>query len=392
MNVTQSAKHLIPEYWNIKWVKTVGDLVFLGKVTVRQLVRYWRGEAESLAGQIKYTQELIDLLKGKTGKDFAKLAECYENPVFSQAQIGKRSDSWSGDFEPLDPASASRKSEATTFNVCGWCKFTGGGTCRYQYHITTSCNILTHAGLPDNDLEIPQKAIERYQSVEPLTRLGATDGEKEAAVQAIHRMEAAYPGLTLLVEKRPEWSTKTQRRFNTPCFLTNADMPQIEFMRGVLIAEKQKLIEKKKKVDSDIKLLLSLEKQAEEKPALPSARPYDWFNLNDQVVCFVGNWKDRIYQDVWATGKVINGYRHQDGCVSVNFDEKIHNGPYLEGHGGGYGMARPEVMLLWEYHYLRQHPDFAGLWILAADKHLQGFNPKEMLNALTLKALPATTK
>jgi hypothetical protein len=69
--LTQPAKHLIPEYWNIKWVKTTGDLVFLGKVTVRQLVRYWRSEAESLAGQIKYTQELIDLLKGKTGKDFA---------------------------------------------------------------------------------------------------------------------------------------------------------------------------------------------------------------------------------------------------------------------------------------------------------------------------------
>lgn len=261
--LTQSAKHLIPEYWNIKWVETTEDLVFLGKVTVRQLVRYWRRKADSLAGQIKYTQEMIDLLKGKTGKD--------------------------------------------------------------------------------------------------------------------------------LVEQQPEWSAKTQRRFNTLCFLSNLDAKDVEFFLKALEGQKAKLIEKKKKVDIDIKLLLGLERRAEEKPALPSERPYDWFDLNDKVVCFIGNWKERIYQDVWATGKVIDGYRHQDGCVSVNYDEKIHNGPYLEGHGVGYGMARPEVMLLWEYHYLRQHPDFAKLWVQTADKHLVGFKPEEMLDALTLKGLPAPT-
>lgn len=381
--LSQSAKRLVPSYWHLPSVKTTADLVFLGKVTVRQLIRYWRSEAENLSNQIKYYEELIKLLKGKSGKDFAKLAEGYENPKFSPAMIGKRSDSWGGDFEPLDSASQNRKSGATTFNMCGWCKYTGGGSCRYQYHITTSCNFLDDAGLPDNDQEIPNKVLLTYKAAEPLTRLGSTEGEKEAAKQALHRMEASYPGLALLAEQSPEWSTRTQRRFNTPCFLPNLDEKGVEILHKAMKGQKSKLIEKKKKVDSDIRLLLNLEKQAEDKPALSDERPYDWFNIDDKLVCYIAGWEGRLWEGDWATAKVIDGYRHQDGCVSVNYDRQVHNGPYLDGHGGGYGMARPEVLHLWEYYYLRSHPDFAKVWVASVGEHMKDFNAKKMLEALT---------
>lgn len=35
----------------------------------------------------------------------------------------------------------------------------------------------------------------------------------------------------------------------------------------------------------------------------------------------------------------------------------------LEGHGGGYGMSRPEIMHKWEFDYLVAHPEFAAVWL-----------------------------
>ena len=40
-----------------------------------------------------------------------------------------------------------RKPGSTTFKQCGWCEYHGGGTCRYDCHITTSCNLLDDYGL-----------------------------------------------------------------------------------------------------------------------------------------------------------------------------------------------------------------------------------------------------
>lgn len=377
--LTQPAKHLVPKYWNLPKVKTTGDLVFLGKVTVRQLIRHWRNEAGSLSGTIKRVEEMARLLKGKTGKDFVKLASTYESPTWGPSDIGWREDGWGDDPEPLDAASINRQSDSTTFNVCGWCKYAGGGSCRYQYHITTSCSFLDYAGLPDHGRKIPFGTAEKYM-----------EAERANSADTMRGLESEWPGLRLFSLhikgfNVKGWANSTQRRFNTPCFLQGASMERVQFIYGALMAKKWLHVEQKKKIDSDIKLLLDLEKLAEKKPALPDQRPHDWFNVNDEIACFVGNWDDRIYKDVWAFAKVIYGYRHQDGCVSVRYNEKIHNGPYLEGHGGGYGMSRPEVMHMWEFNYLRQHPDFAKLWVRATNGHLEGYDPDLMLEALSPK-------
>lgn len=393
-NLSQSVTHLVPKYWHLPDVKTAEDLVFLGKINIRQLIRYWRDDAHSLSEQVKDLEKLIKMLKNKTGKDFAKLAAGHENPKFTAAMIGAMSDSF-GDLEPLDVASQNRESNATTFNMCGWCKFGTGGTGRYSYHITTECQFLYKAGMRDNDQTIPSKAVLTYHAVEPVTKLGATNnGERKAAGQALIRMEASYPGLKALVEKSKGWSTTTQRRFNTPCFMPNLSEKDVESHIKGMETQKQKLISKKQDADAGIKLLLSLEKMAEEKPALSDHRPYDSYFIDEKMVCYVANWKDRIVKSDWVTARVIDGYRHNDGCVSVRYDQKIHSGPYLEGHGGGYGMARPEILKLWEYHFLRCHPDFAKVWINSIDKHMPEFDRAKMLAALTenkFLALPAST-
>lgn len=312
---------LIPEYWDLT-ARTRKDIVFLGKVTIREMIRSWRYHAKELGSSIKERDELLKFLQGKTAADFRKLAEKFENPEFPH--VGVQKDSWGNDPEPLDAASINRESGKTTFNVCGWCKYAGCGTCRYNYHITTVCDFKTRAGLKDEE-----------------------------------------------------------RRFNTPCFLKDVSDEMLAQIRNGLSRERDRLISEKRQADFNIGALLSLEDRAAEKPALPDRRPHDWFNVDDPVVCYIGKWQERIVKDQFATAKVINGYRHHDGCVSVCFDQRVHSGEYLEGRGSGYGMARPEVMHKWEFEYLLKHPDFARLWATqGVGKHLDGFDSKKFLAVL----------
>lgn len=40
-----------------------------------------------------------------------------------------------------------RKHDSTTFKQCGWCKHTGGGSCRYDCMLSTNCSLLRDYGL-----------------------------------------------------------------------------------------------------------------------------------------------------------------------------------------------------------------------------------------------------
>lgn len=365
---TFTAAELIPEFWDLT-AETVEDIVFLGKVTIREMIRSWRNHAEMLSGRIKKTDEEFEFLRGKKARNIRVFAVTYENPQFTPDQIGVRRDSWSRDLEPLDEASKERKRGSTTFNICGWCKFAGGGTGRYDYFITTYCGLVSDA-----------------------------DG----------------------------WHD-TERRFNTPCFLREADDLVFVQLRLRLAKTRNRLIREKRETDAKIKFLLRREKLAAQKPALPSHRPYNWFNTDDPVVCYIGGWErvtiwkilgetladtldrldilrrleawlrnklaksesersKRITRKQWVTATVIPGYRHHDGCVSVRCSKRVHNGNYLEGHGGGYGMSRPEVMHFWELGYLQQNPDFAEVWAKSASPYLEDFDPEQLL-----KTLPAIT-
>ena len=320
------ASSLIPSYWRVL-ASSTADILFLGKVNIRGMIRHWRYEASSLASQMKEVDANLTFLKGKNDALLKQEAARFENPTFPNVGLG--TGNWSGDPEPLDSASVSRQRGTTTLNVCGWCKHAGGGTCRYSYYITTRCSIRTNAGLHEDE-----------------------------------------------------------RKFNTPCFLPAATDSELDELRTGLATQLQTLKAAKADVDDKIVVLLECEKHAEKKPAFPGHRPHDWFNEDDPVVCFVGSWKECIITNEFATAKVILGYRHHDGCVSVCFDSKVHNGKNLDGHGGGYGMSRPEVMHVWEYEYMLKHPDFCNVWLkLGTSDHLEGFIPDSVLGAFARVAV-----
>ncbi len=83
------------------------------------MVRYWRAHAKHLSLSIKDREEKLAFLHGKGASDIRQIAMDYE--YLEGLIIGVHPDSFTGDFELLDPASRLRDSNATIFNVCGWC-------------------------------------------------------------------------------------------------------------------------------------------------------------------------------------------------------------------------------------------------------------------------------
>jgi hypothetical protein len=194
--------------------------------------------------------------------------------------------------------------EATTFHMCGWCKHNGSGSFRYNYMIHGSCSILNNAGI-GND-----------------------------------------------------------RVTNTLCYFTGDSKKDNKVVIGLKKSLKQ-TIENIKKSRDYISRLNVILKTAKNRPVLSNHRKFDHFNLNDKVVCYIGNWtKDNgpIVDDKFVEGVVINGYRYHDGCVSVCYDKKIHDGDYLEGRGGSYGLSRPEVMLKSEFEHFLNNMDYVRIW------------------------------
>ena len=328
-NIQINPQDLIPEYWHGIYVPTEEDLIFIGSRNIEYLKQYWRSEERSLSKQVKEAQEDIDLLSGKTPDDIKKMAAEYENPEFPK--IGVPSDAWGNDPEPMDAASINRESGATTFNVCGWCKHCGGGTCRHSYHITTYCPF------------IPRQ-------------LG--NGET--------------------------WGGNETFRFNTPCALANGTQELLDTCVGYLKARKAKLLSRKQQAAAYASYLAHVMKKAEDKPYFASHRPCEWFNLNDPVMFYVFSFEGVLPDKAktFVSGKVINGYRHHDGCVSVCADEPFHNGEYCDGCGSGFGMSRPEVLHSWEYDYLKAHPDYLKIWLRCSKAELNSFDSEEFSKAL----------
>lgn len=329
-NININPQDLIPEYWHGIYVPTEANLIFIGSKNLEYLKQYWRREERSLSAQVKEAQADINLLAGKTPDDIKAMAAEYENPEFPK--IGVPFDAWSNDPEPLDAASINRKSGATTFNVCGWCKHCGGGTCRHNYHITTCCPL------------IPRQ-------------LG--NGET--------------------------WGGNETFRFNTPCALANGTQELLDTCVEHLKTRKAQLVARKQRAASYASYLAQVMSKAEEKPYFASHRPHDWFNLDDCVMFFTSEF-DGILPDkvkTFVPGKVINGYRHHDGCVSVCSDEPFHTGEYCNGCGSGFGASRPEVLHDWEFEYLKSHPDYLKVWIRCSKADLRIFDSEDFAKALT---------
>lgn len=329
-NININPQDLIPEYWHGIYVPTEADLIFIGSKNLEYLKQYWRSEERSLSKQVKEAQSDIDLLVGKTPEDIKAMAAKYENPDFPR--IGVLEDSWGDDPEPLDAASINREPGATTFNVCGWCEHCGGGTCRHSYHITTYCPL------------IPRQ-------------LG--NGET--------------------------WGGNDKFRFNTPCALANGTQELLDTCVEHLKARKANLVARKQRAAAFASYLAEVMNKAEEKPYFASHRPHNWFNLDDCVMFLTGDFESVLpgKAKIFVSGKVINGYRHHDGCVSVCSDEPFHTGECCDGCGSGFGTARPEVLHNWEFEYLKTHSDYLKVWVRCSKADLNQFDSKEFVAAIT---------
>lgn len=316
--------NLIPKSWRGVDVQSKEDLVFLGSNNLKRLKSDWRHSKELLSMQIREVNERIEVLDGKTAEDFKTMAANYEHPKFPRIGIPEGSKGWTRGFEPLDADSINRKPGATTFNFCGWCKYCWGERSRYGYFVKTSCSL------------IPEK----------------------------------------LADKENHW-------FNEPCALTRCPQEFLEAcVQRMKSFELNKLEENKERTESYIEVLDELIELSEEKPCLARHRLKNWFEIGDEVVCFIpSDFDTAIRRKVFVAGKVIGGYRSEDGRVLVCADEKVHTGEYLEGYGIGCGSSRPEVMKKWEYEYLRAHPDYAKIWLKQSAVEL-GFDFKELYKAM----------
>lgn len=305
--------------------RTEGELLFFGKDLIRSLIRSWRSSAKRRTDSIKRLQVRINALEDQDASSIRAIAKSFEDPDFpiTSLPVGR-------DPEPTDNASLLRKSGATTFNVCGWCEYASCGRGRYQYHIATSCLFTT----------------------EETKHLSGVTGD---------------------------------HRFNTVCFLKQADTQTFQLLLKGLRRELEEAISAKKEIDTKISYLLKLKQKAEETACLTNHRDHNMFSVGDQVIIYIGEWpwenSEKLVDKTFVSARVIDGYLHHKGYVYVCFDEKVHTGEYLNGKGGGYGMSRPEVMLPREFEYLLAHPDFADLYASGHDL-LKGFDKSSFLRHL----------
>ncbi len=332
-NITINPQDLIPEYWHGIYVTTEADLIFIGSKNLEYLKQYWRSEERSLSRQVKAAQADIDLLAGKTLEDIKTMAAQYENPDFPRISVMK--DGWGDDPESLDAASTNYKPNVTTFKVCGGCdccERCKTGTYQPEYYVITDCPF------------IPPHLIK-------------------------------------------EWclGNKDVYRFNTPCALANGTQELLDTCVEYLKARKAKLVARKQRAGAYAGYLAQVMRKAEEKPCFASQRPYNWFNLDDQVMFFVCDSDGAIPSKLgtFVPGIVINGYRYHYNRVSVRSDEPFHTSEYCDGCGSYYGAARPEVLHVWEYEYLKSHPDYLKAWVHCAKADLYDFDSERFTEALT---------
>jgi hypothetical protein len=201
-----------------------------------------------------------------------------------------------------------RRQGDTTFNICGWCKFAGCGTCRYDCHIESRCDLL------------------------------------------------------------PSW--KNEVTWDTPCkvvALGKLDLQDIiRSKKGEIESFKHQITS----TETEIEELTKLCDKAEKKPALPDSRDCDYFPLKARVWVFLDKKNDekgRFPRTGWFVGTVVDGYRSGDGCVSYVLDEIP-----VSREGWGCGMSVPVVLLDWEYQFFKDNPEDFGRWLKASDRTYNG--------------------
>lgn len=144
------------------------------------------------------------------------------------------------------------------------------------------------------------------------------------------------------------------------------------------------LVAKKRQAATYAGYLAEFMKKAEEKPHFAPHRPHDWANVGDRVMLLVSN-SDQVIPEkanTFVAGTVIYDYRHHEGGVSVCSDTPWHTGDYCDGCGASFGIARPEILLEWEFVYLKEHPDYLKVWLRCAKAEFNKLDSEGYAKAL----------
>lgn len=340
--MTKELKALIPEYGfdHLKDLSSTAELRELGAFNINSLIEHWQYSLDEAKEAVSNKTSLLKFIINKSSSSITRLAKRYENP---SVKIGHVDDSkMCHGAEPVDDASLARKSGASSFNICGWCKHAYCGVVRYNYHISTSCEFEVESGLREG-----------------------------------------------------------KKFFNTKCFLRTA--PPEKFKQLALGLKKELVLTKQivQNIKKNLRVLQKLKKEAkileknQKKPVMPSSRPADWFNVDDKVIVYLGGWKDSkcklLVRELFIAGIVVRGYRHHDGCVTTKLGTKIHtNENNYDGHGFGSGVESPIVMHKWEYDYLLKHREFAKRWIQGSSFKNESSEVDKFIAAIELYAKKAT--
>lgn len=290
---------IIPDHWRNIHVATEEKLIFLGTRNIDYLKQHWRREERELSNQIKDTQTRIDFLDGKDVYDIQKIAMQYAYPEDIQRAIQQDEYDWI--------VRDSELSGETTFNYCGYCRYAGDRFCDRKGQVITTCTLLPKS----------------YG-------------------------HGAY---------RPDEFLPT-----SSCELVNHGKEVIDMSLACLRNDLDRLIRRKTEVGEYIRLLVDVEKSAEEKPYFSAYRPSDWFKIGDRVIIMTGKSKNVLPEkrNKFVAGRVC---RCHNNIVSVRTYEPTQT------DGCAYVTVqafRPEIMHAWEHEYLKNHHDFLRLWLRAS--------------------------
>lgn len=274
------------------------EIKFLGEENITHLIQNKRAEAKGFSDAIKLISEQIDIIEKSDAGSMKKIAEKSENPTFTELGYISCGLSTKG-LEPLDEASKKRKYGATTFNICGWCKFVKKNEARHYYAINGFCQFERNGGISG----------ERYN-------------------------------------------------FNTPCFLPTASNDTLKKILEGLLKAREELIKFKKTVDARIKNLFKFRHQTTSKPIFSDDRSDNYAKVGDKVVVYESS--IFLKNPIFITGTVI---RKEDMYCTLYLDKPVRfEHLFKKIYRYQVGCFHPYFFLANDFEYLLKNLEFAELW------------------------------
>lgn len=195
------------------------DLAFLGRENLKILTDYWQSQQAGLLTKASSLDHLITLIDQKTPSEIRALATTFGPPLppITNTIIGQS-------LYPTDLASIERAADATTFRLCGWCRFCQAFSSIYHCSLQGQCSL---APLPNHVT------------------------------------------------------------FDTTCMISYGSSEFLQLCLTNLGLQKLSLSFKLLQISDKISYLQTLAKSTPSKPLLPQYRPNNWFQVNDSVRLFL---------------------------------------------------------------------------------------------------------